>query len=238
MTLFINAINKKHVTRNFMRTPSRSSLINQKFDVFSRLPPEVLLLIQSHKWLGKKVWFSIFHSIHSSWPHPLQPFRCWHWSRPGDIARRHAWATYWWQSQTSRICEIEVCTLWRMLKLSSSSWIETTTKCKSLLAPGANIDGMSLIPQTKMSTLTNLIWVSGLRKLLRPPHPKNVSLGGMQLLQHSCWDQTPVASNIDVPMTSFSMNASGFMQEDKHNCYLSDEELDAVSPTSRYTPPI
>jgi splicing factor 3B subunit 1 len=58
--------------------------------------------------------------------------------------------------------------------------------------------------------------------------------------KRSRWDQTPVASNVDVPMTQIIMNAPGFMQEDKHNRYLSDEELDAVLPTSGYaivTPP-
>ena len=36
------------------------------------------------------------------------------------------------------------------------------------------------------------------------------------------------------------MNAPGFMQEDKHNRYLTDEELDTVLPSSSYsivTPP-
>ena len=36
------------------------------------------------------------------------------------------------------------------------------------------------------------------------------------------------------------MNAPGFMQDDKHNRYLTDEELDALLPTSGYaivTPP-
>jgi splicing factor 3B subunit 1 len=44
----------------------------------------------------------------------------------------------------------------------------------------------------------------------------------------------------DVPMTPIIMNAPGFMQEDKHNRYLTDEELDAVLPSSGYsivTPP-
>jgi splicing factor 3B subunit 1 len=58
--------------------------------------------------------------------------------------------------------------------------------------------------------------------------------------KRSRWDQTPVASNVDVPMTPIIMNAPGFMQEDKHNRYLTDEELDAVLPASGYaivTPP-
>jgi Splicing factor 3B subunit 1 len=44
----------------------------------------------------------------------------------------------------------------------------------------------------------------------------------------------------DVPMTPIIMNAPGFMQEDQHNRYLTDEELDAVLPSSGYsivTPP-
>lgn len=58
----------------------------------------------------------------------------------------------------------------------------------------------------------------------------------------SRWDQTPMAANggIDVPMTPIIMNAPGFMQEDKHNRYLTDEELDALLPSSGYsivTPP-
>lgn len=60
--------------------------------------------------------------------------------------------------------------------------------------------------------------------------------------KRSRWDQTPVTSNgmADVPMTPIIMNAPGFMQEDKHNRYLTDEELDAVLPSSGYsivTPP-
>jgi len=61
--------------------------------------------------------------------------------------------------------------------------------------------------------------------------------------KRSRWDQTPLASGgsfADVPMTPIIMNAPGFMQEDKHNRYLTDEELDAVLPSSGYsivTPP-
>lgn len=50
--------------------------------------------------------------------------------------------------------------------------------------------------------------------------------------KRSRWDQTPVV--VDVPMTPIIMNAPGIMQEDKHNRYLTDEELDAVLPTSGY----
>ncbi|PBK99215.1 ARM repeat-containing protein [Armillaria gallica] len=56
--------------------------------------------------------------------------------------------------------------------------------------------------------------------------------------KRSRWDQTPV--QVDVPMTPIIMNAPGFMQEDKHNRYLTDEELDAVLPPTGYaivTPP-
>jgi hypothetical protein len=39
-------------------------------------------------------------------------------------------------------------------------------------------------------------------------------------------------STADSPMMLIIMNAPGFMQVDKHNHYLSDEELDAVLPSS------
>lgn len=58
--------------------------------------------------------------------------------------------------------------------------------------------------------------------------------------KRSRWDQTPVAGSQDIPMTPIIMNAPGYMQEDKHNRYLTDEELDAILPTSGYsivTPP-
>ncbi|KAF7983388.1 hypothetical protein HWV62_22397 [Athelia sp. TMB] len=71
--------------------------------------------------------------------------------------------------------------------------------------------------------------------------PADVAVG--ETPKRSRWDQTPVAANgfgNDAPMTQIIMNAPGFMQEDKHNRYLTDEELDAVLPTSGYaivTPP-
>ena len=70
--------------------------------------------------------------------------------------------------------------------------------------------------------------------------PADVPVG--ETPKRSRWDQTPVASNgsVDVPMMPIIMNAPGFMQEDKHNRYLTDEELDAVLPASGYsivTPP-
>lgn len=55
----------------------------------------------------------------------------------------------------------------------------------------------------------------------------------------SRWDQTP-APTPDAPMAAIIMNAPGYMHEDKHNRYLTDEELDAILPTSGYaivTPP-
>ena len=48
------------------------------------------------------------------------------------------------------------------------------------------------------------------------------------------WDQTPHQIPSDVPMVPIIMNAPGFMQDDKHNRYLTDEELDALIPTSGY----
>ena len=58
--------------------------------------------------------------------------------------------------------------------------------------------------------------------------------------KRSRWDQTPTTSSAEVAMTPIIMNAPGFMQEDKHNRFLSDEELDAVLPSTGYsivTPP-
>ncbi|KAJ6493700.1 armadillo-type protein [Mycena vitilis] len=60
--------------------------------------------------------------------------------------------------------------------------------------------------------------------------------------KRSRWDQTPMAAmgGVEVPMTPIIMNAPGFMQEDKHNRYLTDEELDIVLPATGYaivTPP-
>jgi splicing factor 3B subunit 1 len=57
--------------------------------------------------------------------------------------------------------------------------------------------------------------------------------------KRSRWDQAPAAQP-DVPMTQIIMNAPGVMHDDKHNRYLSDEELDAVLPLQGYqivTPP-
>jgi splicing factor 3B subunit 1 len=58
--------------------------------------------------------------------------------------------------------------------------------------------------------------------------------------KRSRWDQTPASAAPDAPMVPIIMNAPGFMQEDKHNRYLTDEELDAVLPATGYaivTPP-
>ena len=52
--------------------------------------------------------------------------------------------------------------------------------------------------------------------------------------KRSRWDQTPRQIPSDVPMVPIIMNAPGFMQDDKHNRYLTDEELDALLPTSGY----
>lgn len=57
--------------------------------------------------------------------------------------------------------------------------------------------------------------------------------------KRSRWDQAPSAAP-EVAMTPIIMNAPGLMHEDKHNRYLTDEELDALLPTSGYaivTPP-
>ena len=54
----------------------------------------------------------------------------------------------------------------------------------------------------------------------------------------SRWDQAAVIP--EAPMTQIIINAPGIMQEDKHNHYLSDEELDAILPATGYaivTPP-
>ncbi|KAF9052360.1 ARM repeat-containing protein [Hymenopellis radicata] len=56
--------------------------------------------------------------------------------------------------------------------------------------------------------------------------------------KRSRWDQAPV--QVDTPMVPIIMNAPGIMQDDKHNRYLTDEELDAVLPPTGYaivTPP-
>jgi splicing factor 3B subunit 1 len=58
--------------------------------------------------------------------------------------------------------------------------------------------------------------------------------------KRSRWDQTPASAAPDAPMVPIIMNAPGFMHEDKHNRYLTDEELDAVLPPTGYaivTPP-
>jgi splicing factor 3B subunit 1 len=56
--------------------------------------------------------------------------------------------------------------------------------------------------------------------------------------KRSRWDQTPLPSN-EAP-TPIIMNAPGIMHEDKHNRYLTDEELEAILPSTGYvvvTPP-
>ena len=58
--------------------------------------------------------------------------------------------------------------------------------------------------------------------------------------KRSRWDQTPANAGQETPLMPIIMNAPGFMHEDKHNRYLTDEELDAILPSQGYaivTPP-
>ena len=48
----------------------------------------------------------------------------------------------------------------------------------------------------------------------------------------SCWDQAAVISGTSI--MQIIINALGVMQEDKHNCYLGNEELDAILPATGY----
>ncbi|KAF5388622.1 hypothetical protein D9757_004780 [Collybiopsis confluens] len=50
--------------------------------------------------------------------------------------------------------------------------------------------------------------------------------------KRSRWDQTPMVQ--DTPMVAIIMNAPGLNQDDKHNRFLTDEELDAVLPATGY----
>src|ERR1700732_649445 len=76
--------------------------------------------------------------------------------------------------------------------------------------------------------------------------------GSAQKKCRSSWDampadvgvgETPKQSRWDyvfngfagVLMTPISMNVPGFMQEDKHNHYLGDKELDAILPSAGYS---
>ena len=57
--------------------------------------------------------------------------------------------------------------------------------------------------------------------------------------KRSRWDQAPAPEPAQ-PMEKILMNVPGVMQEDKHNRYLTDEELDAILPPTGYvivTPP-
>lgn len=69
--------------------------------------------------------------------------------------------------------------------------------------------------------------------------PADVNVAPGETPKRSRWDQAPAAAP-DVPMQAIIMNAPGFMHEDKHNRYLTDEELDAILPSAGYaivTPP-
>jgi len=57
--------------------------------------------------------------------------------------------------------------------------------------------------------------------------------------KRSRWDQTPAPAP-DAPLIPIIMNAPGLHHDDKHNRYLTDEELDAILPPTGYaivTPP-
>jgi hypothetical protein len=62
----------------------------------------------------------------------------------------------------------------------------------------------------------------------RPPADVSVA----ETPKRSHWDQAPVTSEAPVPMTPIIMNVPGFVVEGKHNCYLSDEELEAILPST------
>ena len=67
--------------------------------------------------------------------------------------------------------------------------------------------------------------------------PADVTVG--ETPKRSRWDQTPIANDAPVAMTPIYMNAPGLV-EDKHNRFLTDEELDAILPPTGYaivTPP-
>ena len=51
--------------------------------------------------------------------------------------------------------------------------------------------------------------------------------------KRSRWDQTPAPAP-DAPLIPIIMNTPGLHQDDKHNRYLTDEELDAVLPPTGY----
>ena len=69
--------------------------------------------------------------------------------------------------------------------------------------------------------------------------PADVNAAPGETPKRSRWDQAPAAAP-ETPMQPIIMNAPGFMHEDKHNRYLTDEELDAILPATGYgivTPP-
>ncbi|KAF7307565.1 Small nuclear ribonucleoprotein [Mycena indigotica] len=55
-------------------------------------------------------------------------------------------------------------------------------------------------------------------------------------IKRSRWDQTPLVASggIEQPMERIIMNAPGVMQDDKHNRYLTDEELNIILPATGY----
>jgi splicing factor 3B subunit 1 len=58
--------------------------------------------------------------------------------------------------------------------------------------------------------------------------------------KRSRWDQTPVVQTEHIPMVPILMNAPGLNQDDKHNRFMTDEELDSLLPPTGYvivTPP-
>ena len=60
-------------------------------------------------------------------------------------------------------------------------------------------------------------------------------VGISEIPKCSQWDQMPTASSTEVAMALIIMNAPGFMQEDKHNHFLSNKELDTVLPSTGYS---
>ena len=69
--------------------------------------------------------------------------------------------------------------------------------------------------------------------------PAEAAVSPADAPKRSRWDQTPAPAP-DTPLIPIIMNTPGLHQDDKHNRYLTDEELDAVLPPTGYaivTPP-